>query len=247
MPKIKKYFSRLIRWLKKLVSGRPSTKTSMEPLVSYRHQQPSDTPSGYTLHRSIRTLIYEDFLQVIVSGELAPLIISGTPPIDELVTAWQNITEEYSEAIKSPQSRSVFDCYKRIIITQAQMQVIDAGLMYLSKHFDEDVASVIANMGYTLIAWDEDNEVYMNRINRVRTEAKTLVVLLTQYVNEYKILSPDGKEVSRDYKSYFTELAILSKHQGYAIKVKEITVLEYCSIVNSFIAYNEALKHSDKK
>ena len=247
MPKNKKYFSGLTGWLKKLVSGRPFTQTSMEPLVSYRHQQPSGTPSGYTLHRSIRTLIYEDFLQVIISGELAPLIISGNPPIDELVTAWENITEEYSEAIKSHRSRSVFDCYKRIIRTQAQIQVIDAGLMYLTQQFDEEIANVIADMGYTLIIWDEDKEVYLNRINRVRTEAKTLIVMLNQYKNEYSIINPDGKEVNRDYQSYLNELAILSKHQGYAIRVKEITVLEYCSIVNSFIAYNEALKHSDKK
>jgi len=242
----RKYFSWLIKKQKKQANGKPSGTMNSDNVVSYLHQQHKDIPSDYTLHRSIRTLLYEDFLNVITNGELAPLIISGTPPIDELITAWETITEEYAEAIKNNRSRSVFDCYKKIVRLQAQIQIIDAGLMFLEKQFDEEIAAVIANMGYTMITYDEDTEVYLNRIKRVRTEAKTLIVLLNMAVSEYKILAPDGKAASTNYQDYINELAMLSKHMGYSIKAKEITVLEYCSIVNSFIAYNEALKQMDK-
>jgi hypothetical protein len=97
-----------------------------------------------------------------------------------------------------------------------------------------------------LITFTEDREQYLSMIERVRTEAKTLIVLLNRYCNEYKILSPDEKENVREYADYITEVAILSKYQGYSIKTKEVTVLEYCCIVNSFIAHQEALKKLEK-
>jgi len=257
-----KYWNRLFRKLRRPGNGKPSGMMSGERHVSYLHQQQPDIQSKHSLHRTIRTLPYENFVLVLTEGELAPLIISGEPPIDELVLAWQNITEEYSDAIRVGKSKNVFDCLKKIERTRTHIKIIESAAQYLQQraefvkehlpwetniYHDPEVASSVSELGYTLIKPAESFEEYLTQIERVRTEARTLVVLLQQYENEFRILSPDSEAVKRDYQSYMRELVMLSRFQGYPLKAKEITVSDYCNIINAFIEYHDALKKTNQK
>lgn len=234
---------KLLNWLSRKQSRQgnvtPSTPTSTESVVSYLHHQQPGTQLSYTLHQSIKTLIYEDFLQVLVIGELGPLIISGQPPIDELVSAWNKITEEYSSAIQNEKARTLFECYKKIVSTQTNIQIIQSSLQLLTIQYDEEIAEIIFNMGYKLVLPINNKKKYAAQLVSVETQAKTLVIKLVQYKNEYKLLSPEGSDVKIDYQSYLDELAVLSKFQGYAIRSTQITVSEYCSIINNFIKSNK--------
>jgi hypothetical protein len=245
MQKKKKYLGWLQKKLKKQAVGRQYGKTNRGNGDSSRRRKQPAIPSGYSLHRSIRTLKYEAFVQIMIEDELRHLVISGNPPVDELVSAWNAIATEYSEAIRSAKSQSIFECYKKIILLQARIQIVDSAILLLTERYDEEVAWILFNMGYPLIVPHNDRAAYLKNVERVRTEAKTLVVILTQYVNEYKMLSPDGPEIKKDYQSYLDELAVLSKYQGYALRMTDITVSEYCSIVNSFIAYYELQKKNN--
>ena len=239
MSKKRKYLNWLSKKQSQQESAMPSTQTNTENVVSYLHQQQPGTQSNYLLHRDIKTLIYEDFLQVLVSGELAALIISGKPPIDELVSAWDNITEQYSSAIHNQKARTIFECYKKIVSTQTNIQIIQTSLQLLTIQYDEDIAGIIHNMGYSLILPIGNKKKYAAQLASVEMQAKTMIIKLVQYQNEYKILSPAGTEVKLDYQSYVDELAVLSKFQGYAIRTTQITVAEYCSIINNFIKSNQ--------
>lgn len=247
MLKMTRYFNWLHKKPKKQENGRASGLTNSETPVSYLHQQQPGTPSPYSLHRSIKSLPYENFVLVLTEEELSHIIISGNPPIDELVIAWENITTEYSQSIQSDKSRSIFECYRKIKRTQKMISLIDNALDFLEMKYDALLAEEIANLGYFLVKNIEDREEYLEQIERVRTEAKTLVIILGQYQTEYKLLAPEDNTVKRDYQSYMTELAILSRHQNTFLKAKEITVQEYCNVVNAFVAYHEAIKRKEKK
>ena len=169
----------------------------------------------WSLHSSIKTLPYEDFISIITNDDYSPLIISGKPSIDQLVISWQTICDQYGEAIKTPLSESIFDCYKKIIKTKATIHVIDASLLYLANEYDEEIAKMVSEMGYRLITFTEDREQYLKMVEFVRTQAKTLIILLNRYNNEYKMLSPEGSHEARQYSDYINELVILSKHKGY--------------------------------
>lgn len=243
MPKKKNYISKLLKKQKKQENGKPSTEMNSKSSVSFQPPQLPASPSSYTLHHSIRTLLYDDFIEVLTTEELKTLIITGEPPIDELVTAWENITEEYSANIKTPKSTTIFDCYKKIERTKYKIKVIDWALFYLTEMYDEEIANVLAGMGYPLITPSDDKEEYLKQIECVKMRAKTLIVLLNQYQNEYKILSPNSDKVTRNRQDYLDELAILSKHQGGGmINPKAITVELYISIVNGFMSYQDSLR-----
>lgn len=243
MAKNKKYLNWLQKKLKQPAKHKPSSEMNTNSSVSYLHAQGSGTPSSFTLHRSIKTLTYESFIQIITGEDLRPLIIEGEPPIDELVSAWDNIADEYANAIKTGKSKSVFEAYKKVVRIEAQIKMIDACLYYLTHGYDEEICTILADNGYHFITYSDDQEAYLKQIDIVRTQAKTLVVVLNQAVAHYKLLSPDNEmKVERSYQDFIDELAILSKHQGYALRAKEITVLEYCSVVNAYIRYVEANK-----
>lgn len=243
MPKKKRYLSWLRRGQKKQEKTSHSTTTAKDNLASYPLPHPQAIPSDYTLHRSIRTLPYDCFVQIITGEDLGPLIIEGQPPVDELVSAWDTISDEYSNAIKSGKSKNVFAAYKKYVRLDSQMKMIDAALYYLTEMYDEEIATILHDNGYRLITPDPDREKYLAQIDFVRTQAKTLVVMLNLAAAQYKLLAPDNEhKIERDYQGFMDELAILSKHQGYAIRAKEITVLEYCAVINAYILWVEANK-----
>lgn len=247
MAKNKKYLNWLQKRLNSLAKSRPSTETEKGSFVSYQHDQELGSPSSFTLHQSIRTLSYESFILILTGEDLGPLIISGQPPVDELISAWDNISEEYSAAIKTNKSKGVFEAYKKIVRIESQIKLIDAALLYLECEYDEEIATILLENGYHLVEPNDDKEAYLRSINTVRTQAKTLVIILNQAVAHYKLLSPDNEmKVERGYQSFLDELAILSKHQGSFLKPKELTVAEYCAVVNGYIAYVEANKKEQK-
>lgn len=243
MPRKRKLLNSLLKKLKALVKRKPSTVTQKGSSVSYQHQQ-SGTPSSYSLHRSIRTLTYDSFIRIITGEDLGLLIIEGQPPVDELVSAWDHISEEYTEAIKTNNGKGVLKAYLKFTKLQAQMKMIDASIFYLTNAYDEEIANNLFENGYPLVEPNDNRETYLKQIDRVRIKAGTLVVMLNQAAAAYKLLAPDNEmKVERSYQNFLDELAILSKHQGGAlIKAKDITVAEYCSVVNSYIAYVEANK-----
>jgi hypothetical protein len=247
MPKKKHYLSWLRKGQKKQGATSPSTTMAEGSHASSLQQSQQDIQSAYSLHRSIRTLPYDCFVQIITGEELKPLIISGTPPVDELVSAWDNISDEYSNAIKSGKSKNVFAAYKKYIRIDSKMKMVDAALMYLTELYDEEIATILHQNGYRLITPEPDREKYLKQIRFVRSQAGSLVVMLNQAVAAYKLLAPDNEhKVERDYQSFIDELAILSKHQGYALRAKEITVLEYCAVINAYMLYVEANRKEAK-
>lgn len=243
MLKKEKYISRLLIKLKKLVNGKRSTKMSSEKLNSSQPVPPQDSPSAYTLHRSTRTLPYDNFITVLTEESLDPLIISGQPPVDELVTAWENICEQYNESIKTELSKSVFEAYKKVVITESKIKIIHSAILYLRNlGYDEEVAQVLNQLGYGKINKTIDQNELERYLKRYELKSSILVVLLNQYRMQYKALKPEDTSVKLEYSDYMDELAILSKHQGYNINAKKITVQEYCSIVNGYISYSNSMR-----
>jgi len=244
MQRTWKYLNKLLRKLKQRVKRKPFFATKKADSVTYLHDQGLDTPSSFTLHKSIRTLVYDSFIRIITGEDLGLLIIEGQPPIEELITAWDTISEEYTEAIKTNKGKGVLKAYLKFSKLEAQTKMLDAAIFHLTHEYDEEIATILFENGYHLVEPNDDRETYLKQLEKVRLQAGTLVVMLNQAAAAYKLLAPDNDmKIERTYQNFLDELAILSKHQGGAlIKSKDITVAEYCSVVNSYIAYVEASK-----
>lgn len=206
-------------------------------------------PSLDSFHHQCQTLPLIKFWEVIDTGELTHLIISGNPSPIELNEAWDKITREYGEILKTEKSENVFQLWKKIEHTRSMITFIERALMALKWRYDEEIASWLHNYGYSLITASEDRDEYLRGIYRVESEAKSLVVMLNQYLTEYKIVNPTPEEeITKPARiERVRDLMILSKFQGTMIRPESTSVMEYAAIVNLFIEHvNEQKKLANK-
>jgi hypothetical protein len=181
---------------------------------------------------------------VLISGDLHLLTISGFPTDEELAVAWDEITQEYSSLITTPRSNNIFELFKRISKCNFLIKFLGWATSHLKVKWSEEIALRIQDYGYPLIQKDPDhNRGNLKQIYMVESEGKTNIVLLNQYVKEYKIACPDeAAPIERTLMDYDKELAILSRFMGKWIRRKKITVWEFCTIVNAYNEYNKANK-----
>lgn len=241
---------RIFRLLNKQKNSQRNTTQSSAstPMDSASGKLPEQTlPDSHlksSYHRSCETLKYDTFLKVLISGDLNLLTITGFPTEEELGIAWDAIQEEYSTLIATPRSTNVFELAKRISKCNFLIKFIGWATSHLKTKYSEQIALRIQDYGYPLIEKDaEQDRGNLKQIYMVESEAKTNIILLNQYTNEYKMLYPEGETpVDRTLMDYDKELAILSRFMGKWIRRKKITVWEFCTIVNAYMEYNKANK-----
>jgi hypothetical protein len=176
-----------------------------------QEQTSPDIPLTSSYHRSCETLKYDTFLKVLISGDLHLLTISGFPTDEELAVAWDEITQEYSSLITTPRSNNIFELFKRISKCNFLIKFLGWATSHLKVKWSEEIALRIQDYGYPLIQKDPDhNRGNLKQIYMVESEGKTNIVLLNQYVKEYKIACPDeAAPIERTLMDYDNELAIL--------------------------------------
>jgi hypothetical protein len=227
----------------KAENGLVSTKMNLENNKSLLHPA-KDISLKPTLHRSCKTLKYYKYIKISVTGDVSLLKIGGDPTNEEMASAWQEILIEYSGLIKTEKTNSIFKLWEKIEEARCKLRFINICLDYFSEFYDEEIANELVLHGYDFIEWYDDQERYNKQLILLENESKTLIVLLNQYYNEYKILSPDNETITKDEMYYEKELAVLTK-EGYRVNKKKNTVFEYAAAVNAFIEQNKRLKETN--
>lgn len=244
MKQKKKYLKWPFKKQKKQAIGMPSIQTNTDNPASYQQQTPPQpaSQSEDTFHQTIQTLPYSVFVEILISKNLLLLIITGQPAQSKLEAAWSNILNEYSDAIKTEKSNNLFEAGKKLIYNRWCINFLSLALDYLKHEYDAAIAERISTLGYPLIEYNEDKNVYLKSIFEVETEAKFLIVQQNQLTAEYERLGGKKAPEQRQMIDYEKELRILSKFMGYNIRKQDITVMEYCSILNAYIENVEAIK-----
>lgn len=181
----------------------------------------------------------------MTGGSVKELLIDGDAAEMDLQIAWQNILQEYYELIKTDKSANIFELWKKILYTSWKIQFVDICISALRFKYDAEIAEHLMLLGYDYVQNIKEEGLYLRQLELVESEAKTLIVFLNQYSAEYQLLCPQDKQeeaANRTLMDYEKEITWLSKFMGYRIKKDEVTVLEYCGIVNTYL---ESTKKSD--
>jgi hypothetical protein len=224
-----------LRFLKQLRSllmipanGWESTETQENGKLLEEASPPAIQTSNDGPHQILEweTLIYWDFIQIML----------GRKPQPE---NWDDIIAAHSEAIKTPKSTSVFECWKKIEFLTTKLNFVTLACNYLKHEHDDGIAEQLMLHGYDYVQPNDNRDEYLKQIYLVETEAKTLVVLLNQYYIEFKALSPEGENPSDiTLEKYEKELGIVGKYLGFRINKFEVTCPEYCAFANLYIESN---------
>lgn len=247
MNRKEKYTKRRWPWLPKPGNGLLSTPMNTDSSATARHKTPEAILSGSTLHRQCSTLPLSHFIEIILNGDMSWLIISGTPTNAELLSAWEDILEEYASLIKTDKTENVFELYKKIVHTEWRLTFIEKSLLTLKMQYDEEVAGWVGEMGFGEVRYVADREEYLRSLYAIEMRAKMLIVLLNQYKAEYRLMNPERSQediVNNTRIRYEKEIASLSKYMGYRIVKEKTMVLEYAAIINNYL---EDCRRSTKK
>lgn len=232
------------------VSGSQYTEMNSETSnISLLQAQDPTLLSG-TYHQSCKTIPIGLLFEVMITGDLTWLCISGNPLPNKLEESWESIVEEYMSLIKTEKTDDMFQLYKKIKQTQWLKNIIDLCLDSLKVGYDPDLAKIVSEKGFGVIEYVANKEIYLRSIKVVEMSAKTLVVILNQYITEYESLNKNNTaqsiEMSENERrlNIEKEIATLSRFQKDRINKQTTTAFEYAAILNNYLEYkkNESTK-----
>lgn len=245
MLRNKKYFPTLRNLLKALDPYMLYTRTRMASSNASQPPNQPDIQSPAILHQSTETLIYNDFLRILLGRETTSLlIISGEPAPEELILAWENIQEQYSDCIKTTKAKTLLDINKKLLRSHWQITIIDDCIFILRKGWNKEPAEILNQLGYSMVENLADPDLYAAQINGIEMEAKFLIVLQNQLYNEYKRISGGETDaaITRTMDDYDKELAIISKYIGFDVDKMKITTAKFCAFLNIYLDHIESLE-----
>jgi hypothetical protein len=214
-----RFIKKLWNWRQRVAYGLGYTRTKKESVDTSEQTSPKDFQSTDLLLLTCSTLKYSDFLKYLLEEEIPP-------------ENWIELQAEFSELLRTPKTENITQLWKKIVYTDWKVKMLSASVAYLKVEYSGEIAEALMLLGYDLVEDLEDRELYLRQIYMVESESKTLVIMLNQYTNEYKLMFPEG-EYKRTRADYEKELAILGKYMGY--RLNEITVSEFAGIVNLYM------------
>lgn len=224
-----------------------SASTGTSTVASSLPDTPSPGSSSTTsYHRSAYSLPLHLFIEIGVTEDLAPLIISGTPTVMELQDAFEAIISEFSSIVQNDKSDAILKMSRRLGLMQWEIMYVDYAIYYLEKLFalkqitHPETCTQLRRLGYDYKFDPANAYQYRRELGFVRSRAKGLIDQRADLLGDYQRLTTagsTGKKKTRE--TYEVELAELSAYQGYKIDKFTTTVAEYAAVL---ARYNLAVK-----
>lgn len=209
---------------------------------------PAATPSS-SLYRSISELPLAAFRICIVHGDLSALVISGDPTEDEISKAWDDIRQQYADAIGDHDHRLATSLYKDIAILKYRYKSVILLVDLLQDAYMKELADELNDLLATTFPFDpHDTDQYLNDLQRCVKRTKAILLELEVKEQQYKnITAANGKKGSRPTDEYFLAILItLSDHAKYQVN-ESITVFEFCERLKRYNHYVETLQKQKRK
>ena len=179
------------------------------------------------------------FVKILTDGEITKLIIEGEPPIEELEKAWNKIYSEYCNLTKSGNYTYVFKTNKEIGELKSKVLAVQLALQSLIYAETPEAIEVLKKCGFK---YDPQNK--EKCIKSIHSRIKTDEVRLELKAKELEdYMKKQNNTNTKIKESDFTQsLITLSKYMGTMLQAINITVTEYCTILNQYTTYCDTLE-----
>lgn len=164
------------------------------------------------------------FLDVLFDRDYSRLIIKGEPPEEVLKEAWASIYLQYCELVQDGAYNELFDKTKRIQELNGKVALLDGIVQYLQLSYDADLVKMVNELGIglELNALDDAPQ----KLKIVQGMIKRLIIDMNILKKEVEALEEEGK--SNNGLDYYEDwLTIMSKHFRYAVRAKDISVMQF--------------------
>jgi hypothetical protein len=212
-------------------------------------QPNTDITQSASYYQTIYKIPLYKFEEVLLTENLSALTISGFPTQQELYEAWQEIMCEYSEAMGNGEYRVTQRLMQEINDLEIKFQLINLGCQSLKNAYSKIMVDIINQHLRTKYDFKWGNPKYIADIESCIRRAKGFNV--TKELKQEQLKAIEAKmnagESKQIDKNYFTQmLIILGRYNHYKIN-KDIFVNEYCTYVNDYASYVDAMDKANKK
>lgn len=227
-------------------------------------QQPATTVS-WSIYRSISKIPFYRFEDRLCDGNIQALVITGTPPEEELHAAWIIILQEYSEGLGHQDHIMYKTMYREIEELRLTLEQIES---LVGRYIETDEGLIVEEQGLLQVIysrflcgelnrimhtnckfnWD-DQKTYQAELKKIYRRSRGLKMKLDLKLIQFaaieeKFKDKGGKPAGRDYfTSMFIELSDFAKYQI----PNTIVVAEYLTRIKKYNHYYSSLKAHQKK
>lgn len=187
------------------------------------------TPSA-KWYQHITEMPLSRFIDVVVDDNYAALIITGYPPITELMQAWGVIQCEYADTIEQQEHKMYVRLFKEVSILSLNLQTINCLVEMLEQIYVPEFMVALNKLLNTSFTLDPADPVkYQGTLKNCRMRSKAIKINIDLkniqlQAMQNKVDEP-GAKVTREY--FQSILITLSNHVKYPVQ-ESITVFEYC-------------------
>lgn len=201
---------------------------------------------SYRYYNSISTLPLRNYKDALIRNNLSALVIEGFPPEDKLQAAWQEIQEQYAEAVGDGMQREYLRKLRDVTNLNVDYTMVQIAVQQLSiiipYHF-RDPADPDFKHAFEFYRTDLNRLVnakftfnnpatYEQELQRCLNRAKGIKIELDlQGLNFEAFREKMEKEKAPDDRYFDSILISLSDVAGYHLN-DQITVFEFCERLN---------------
>lgn len=182
--------------------------------------------------------------------KLKGLIISGEPTDEELASTWNDILQQYGDAIGSIGNDRKKSLIKLIAKDQIRIEQIHQCISILSSYYVPYFARRLNELLHVKFSFDVTRPAeYDKELQRCinRSKGLSLDIQLNQMTLEGLIQAAPKEPDVKITRQYFDNILLsLSDHAGYEISEEKMTVYKFCERIRRFNKYWEAKKNKPK-
>lgn len=164
------------------------------------------------------------FLDVLYDKEYSRLVIEGNPPESILKEAWNTIYLQFCELSQEGEYNELLDKTKKMQELNARIVLLDGIVMQLQLDYDPLLIRYVNEMAIPLVLTAEEDPI--KKLKQVQGRVKRMILELRKLETEVQALQSNQRDQTGiDY--YEDWLSIMSKSFQYAVRAKDITVMQF--------------------
>jgi hypothetical protein len=192
-------------------------------------------PQPGVWYHSCSQLPFNIFIKIIDENNISLLIISGNPNDEDLYQAWASIYYEYIDLNSTNEQLYLFQLKKEIAGLDFTVVTIEHALYFFSYQPSKELAGIIQAEGFDIsfrvidtATTENESAIITNQLSQLKARLLIRQQELADHNKSQEDQNPDPK--------YYTKMLLrISKHQGYSIKAKDITVKEFVEALQLYL------------
>jgi hypothetical protein len=198
------------------------------------------------LYTNISKLPLSIFIDCLVDDNTKSLVISGEHSEDELAEAWDNIQDQYADAMANTDRRTFLKLLKEINIIAMTLNQAKTLIEVLYDYYHEELALDLNKVLSSQYKFDPyDRPAYEKQLKVCEVRMKGLEMQLEIKTEALESLQNDimKKGNTKPSRQYFSKmLNLLEEH--FTVPVDEnITVSRYCDKINRMSDQLKSMKY----